>query len=104
LATWDWQVFCKDTVSGDVAPRCFGSGGDITYLQWMLSAWGWTVSVAACALVVALVVGSLMGILRTTPSKLLVGIGTPGPSCSATSRCWCRSSSGTTCCRRWCRR
>jgi glutamate/aspartate transport system permease protein len=76
LATWDWQVFCKDTVSGDVAPRCFGSGGDITYLQWMLSAWGWTVSVAACALVVALVVGSLMGILRTTPSKLLVGIGT----------------------------
>ena len=76
MATWDWQVFCKDTVSGDVAPRCFGSGGDITYLQWMLSAWGWTVSVAACALVVALVVGSLMGILRTTPSKLLVGIGT----------------------------
>lgn len=76
MATWDWQVFCKDTVSGDVAPRCFGSGGDITYLQWMLSAWGWTVSVAACALVVALVVGSLMGILRTTPSKLLVAIGT----------------------------
>jgi glutamate/aspartate transport system permease protein len=76
LASWDWQVFCKDTVSGDVAPRCFGSGGDITYLQWMLSAWGWTVSVAACALVVALVVGSLMGILRTTPSKLLSGIGT----------------------------
>jgi glutamate/aspartate transport system permease protein len=34
----------------------------------MLSAWGWTVSVALLALVVALVVGSLMGILRTTPS------------------------------------
>ena len=41
----------------------------------MLSAWGWTLSVALLALAVALGVGSLMGILRTTPSRLLVGIG-----------------------------
>jgi glutamate/aspartate transport system permease protein len=41
----------------------------------MLSAWGWTLSVALLALAVALLVGSLMGILRTTPSRLLVGIG-----------------------------
>jgi glutamate/aspartate transport system permease protein len=41
----------------------------------MLSAWGWTLSVALLALVVALVVGSLMGILRTTPEPRLVGIG-----------------------------
>ncbi|HMX11282.1 MAG TPA: amino acid ABC transporter permease [Burkholderiaceae bacterium] len=75
MATWDWQVFCKNTVDGDVVPRCFGSGGDITYLDWMLSAWGWTLSVALLALVVALLVGSLMGILRTTPNKWLVGIG-----------------------------
>jgi glutamate/aspartate transport system permease protein len=75
VATWDWQVFCKNTIDGEVVPRCFGSGGDITYLDWMLSAWGWTLSVALLALVVALVVGSLMGILRTTPSRLLVGIG-----------------------------
>ncbi|BDI03876.1 amino acid ABC transporter permease [Sphaerotilus microaerophilus] len=75
MATWDWQVFCKNTIDGDVVPRCFGSGGDITYLDWMLSAWGWTLSVALLALVVALLVGSLMGILRTTPSRLLVGIG-----------------------------
>ena len=40
-----------------------------------MSAWGWTLSVAVLALVVALVVGSLMGILRTTPNKLLVVIG-----------------------------
>ena len=38
----------------------------------MMSAWGWTLSVAVLALVVALVVGSLMGILRTTPNKALV--------------------------------
>ena len=60
---WDWQVFLQDT------------GGGQTYLQWMLSAWGWTLSVALCALVVALLVGSLMGILRTTPSKGLVLLG-----------------------------
>ena len=75
MAAWDWQVFCKDTVSGEVATSCFGKGGDITYLQWMFSAWGWTLSVAVLALVVALAVGSLMGILRTTPSKGLAFIG-----------------------------
>jgi glutamate/aspartate transport system permease protein len=63
VGKWDWQVFLHDT------------GGGQTYLQWMMSAWGWTMSVAVLALIVALVVGSLMGILRTTPSKLLVGIG-----------------------------
>jgi glutamate/aspartate transport system permease protein len=72
---WDWQVFCKETTSGDVVPSCFGTGGDVTYLNWLLSAWGWTLSVALLALLVALAVGSLMGILRTTPDKRLVFIG-----------------------------
>jgi glutamate/aspartate transport system permease protein len=72
---WDWQVFCKDTVSGDIVERCFGKGGDITYLQWMLSAWGWTLTVAVLSLVVALVLGSLMGIFRTTPVKWLAFLG-----------------------------
>ena len=63
MGKWDWQVFLKDT------------GGGETYLRWLMSAWGWTLSVAVLALVIALVVGSLMGILRTTPSKLLVFIG-----------------------------
>ena len=75
MGNWDWQVFCKNTIDGEVMPRCFGSGGDITYLEWLLSAWGWTMSVSLLALVVALVVGSLMGILRTTPSKTLILIG-----------------------------
>ena len=59
----NWQVFLQDPGDGR------------TYLQWMLSAWGWTLSVAGLGLVIALVVGSLMGILRTTPSKALVFIG-----------------------------
>jgi glutamate/aspartate transport system permease protein len=73
--SWDWQVFCKDTIDGEVVARCFGSGGDVTYLDWMMSAWGWTLSVALLALVLALVSGSLMGILRTTPSRALVALG-----------------------------
>ena len=72
----DWLVFCKDTLSGDVMPGCFGKGRDITYLDWLFSAWGWTVSVSLTALVVALVVGSLIGVIRTLPdSPWLVRLG-----------------------------
>jgi glutamate/aspartate transport system permease protein len=63
VGKWDWQIFLHDT------------GGGETYLHWMMSAWGWTLSVAVLSLIIALLVGSLMGILRTTPSKLLVFIG-----------------------------
>jgi glutamate/aspartate transport system permease protein len=62
-SAWDWQVFLQDT------------GGGRTYLAWLMSAWGWTLSVSAMSLVVALVVGSLMGILRTAPNKWFVLIG-----------------------------
>ena len=59
MGKWDWQVFFQDT------------GGGQTYLQWLMSAWGWTLSVALLALVIALVVGSLIGIIRTVPNKAL---------------------------------
>lgn len=76
MANWEWQVFCKDTIDGEVVPRCFGSGGSVTYLDWMLSAWGWTVSVSLCALLLALVAGSIIGVLRTLPnSPWLVRLG-----------------------------
>jgi glutamate/aspartate transport system permease protein len=51
------------------------TGGGETYLNWLMTAWGWTMSVALFALVIALVTGSLMGILRTTPTKPLVWLG-----------------------------
>ncbi|RQO63861.1 glutamate ABC transporter permease [Variovorax sp. KBW07] len=58
MGNWDWQVFLRDP------------GGDYpTYWQWMMSAWGWTVSVALLALIVALVLGSLVGIIRTLPDS-----------------------------------
>ncbi len=72
---WDWQIFCKETTSGDIVASCFGRGGDITYLNWIFKAWGWTLSVSVLALIVALTVGSLMGIFRTAPNKWLVALG-----------------------------
>ncbi len=75
MSTWDWQVFCKDTIDGEIVPRCFGSAGDITYLDWLLSAWGWTLSVSLLALLVALLLGSIMGILRTAPHRGWVLLG-----------------------------
>jgi glutamate/aspartate transport system permease protein len=40
-----------------------------------MSAWGWTLSVSAMSLLVALVVGSFVGILRTTPNRWFVLLG-----------------------------
>ena len=65
MAKLDLSVFCEDTLTNEVVAGCFASGQDQTYLQWMLNAWGWTVAVALCALLVALVVGSIIGTLRT---------------------------------------
>ncbi|WP_026436667.1 amino acid ABC transporter permease [Acidovorax sp. JHL-9] len=70
--SWDWQVFCQDTLDKEVVQGCFGKGGDITYLDWMLSAWGWTVSVSLLALLLALVLGSLIGTLRTLQGRPVV--------------------------------
>ena len=67
--SWDWQVFCQDTISQEVGQSCFGQGGDITYLDWLLSAWGWTISVSLLSLVIALIVGAVVGTLRTLPNS-----------------------------------
>jgi len=63
LGNWDWQVFSQDT------------GGGQTYFAWMMSAWGWTMSVALLGLIVALVLGILIGILRTVPNKTIAWLG-----------------------------
>jgi len=64
-SNWDWAVYLQDP------------GGKIpTYWQWLLSAWGWTLSVSLLALILALVLGSLIGIARTLPnSPWLVRLG-----------------------------
>jgi glutamate/aspartate transport system permease protein len=65
--SWNWEVFCKSTLEDDFSPLCFGTGGETTYLDWMLSAWGWTLSVSALGLLVAMILGIVMGTLRTLP-------------------------------------
>ncbi len=75
MAAFDWKVFCKSTVEETYSPVCFGQGGDQTYLTWLTTAWGWTLTVSLLALVLAIVLGSLVGILRTTPNKWFVAIG-----------------------------
>ena len=70
--SWDWQVFCQDTMDREVVQSCFGKGGEITYLDWMLSAWGWTVSVSLLALLLALVLGSFIGTLRTLQDRPMI--------------------------------
>ena len=55
--TWDWQFFLQDT------------GGGETYLHWMMSAWGWTLSVAGASWVVAMLFGAVVGTLRTLPNS-----------------------------------
>lgn len=66
---WDWQMFCQDTLDREVRAGCFGKDGDITYLDWLLSAWGWTVSVSVLALVLALAAGVTVGTLRTLQDR-----------------------------------
>jgi glutamate/aspartate transport system permease protein len=60
---WRWQVFLEPAASG---------GG--TYLGWIIAGLQLTALVAASAWVIALIVGSLMGVLRTVPNRLVSGI------------------------------
>lgn len=69
------DIFCRDTIDKELIANCLRSGGDTTYLHWLLTAWGTALMLAGLALVVALVLGVLVGILRTTPSRPLVMFG-----------------------------
>ncbi len=57
---WRWGVLLEPVSSG---------GG--TYLDWILSGLGITVAASLAGWVLAMVVGTLMGIFRTVPSRLL---------------------------------
>ncbi|MFM9818005.1 UNVERIFIED_CONTAM: amino acid ABC transporter permease [Spiribacter pallidus] len=55
---WDWSVLFQEP-----------------YFGWLLSGIRWTLLVAGCAWVIAFLLGSLIGVIRTLPSQLLRGIG-----------------------------
>ena len=64
-ANWDWGIFFQ--------PAPFGN---TTYLGWILSGLKVTVLLSICAWIIAFLVGSQFGILRTVPNKFLSSLGT----------------------------
>ncbi|MFZ2320479.1 MAG: amino acid ABC transporter permease [Pseudomonas sp.] len=62
---WDWAMFFKPT----------GIGSEI-YLDWFVSGLGWTIAIALAAWVIALLLGSLLGVLRTVPNRWVTGMAT----------------------------
>jgi glutamate/aspartate transport system permease protein len=62
---WNWGIFLEQV-----------KGGDETYLDWLITGFGWTLSVSLAAWVIALTLGILFGVLRTVPSKALVTVST----------------------------
>lgn len=60
---WDWGIFFKST----------GIGSEI-YLDWFVTGLGWTVAIALAGWVIALLLGTLLGVLRTVPNRALAGL------------------------------
>ncbi len=76
MAIFGIDTFCRDTIDKELVANCLKSAqGDTTYLHWLLQAWGTAVALSVLALIVAMTFGVLMGILRTTPHRLLVLVG-----------------------------
>ena len=61
---WDWGIFFR--ISPD---------GQDTYLLTLLHGLGWTLATALSAWVIALILGAIVGTIRTMPSKFWVTIG-----------------------------
>jgi glutamate/aspartate transport system permease protein len=54
---WNWAVLFEEQ-----------------YLSWLISGFGWTVSVALCAWCIALVIGVLIGVGKTVPNRVVRGV------------------------------
>jgi glutamate/aspartate transport system permease protein len=61
---WNWGIFWQ--ISPD---------GVHTYFQLLLLGTWWTLATASCAWIIALTLGSLVGVARTTPNKWLIRFG-----------------------------
>jgi glutamate/aspartate transport system permease protein len=61
---WSWAIFQQ--------PEPGGTG---TYLHYLVVGLGWTLATALAAWVIALVVGAIVGTLRTTPYPWIVRVG-----------------------------
>lgn len=61
---WNWKIFWEPSVDGVH-----------TYLQTLINGLGWTLIVALTAWVVALVIGAIVGVARTSPVAWAVKLG-----------------------------
>ena len=57
---WHWEIFLQPAASGET-----------TYLGWMLAGFETTIALSLAAWLMALSLGSLMGVLRTVPNRFL---------------------------------
>jgi glutamate/aspartate transport system permease protein len=60
---WNWHIYWEASPDGP------------TYIHTLLVGLGWTLATALAAWVIALVLGSVLGVIRTTPSKWAVKLG-----------------------------
>lgn len=55
---WNWGIYLEQIKDGQE-----------TYLSWLITGLGWTVSVSLASWVIAILLGFLIGTLRTTPTR-----------------------------------
>lgn len=61
---WDWGIFFKST----------GIGEEI-YLHWFITGLGWTIALSLSGWLIAMLLGTVLGVLRTLPQRGLSSIG-----------------------------
>ncbi len=62
---WNWDIFLQPSATGDD-----------TYLGWMIAGFKMTIGLSLSAWILALLLGALVGVLRTVPNKVLAGLAT----------------------------
>lgn len=62
---WNWGIFLEQVKAGEE-----------TYLDWLITGFGWTLAVALTAWVMALLCGGIIGTLRTAPHRGLAFLAT----------------------------
>lgn len=63
--SWNWGVLFQSTGIDNT-----------TYLDWVVTGLGWLLGIAAIAWTIAMVLGTILGIMRTLPNPILRQIGT----------------------------